>query len=294
MTAQAAAALRLATRGSALARAQAAIAASALQAATGRASELVVVRTSGDRQASVPFDQLTGQGWFTAELERAVAGGGADIAVHSAKDLPIACAPGLVVAAYLARADPRDCVVSRDGRPLAELAPGARVGTGSVRRAALLRAQHPRLEPVPVRGNVDTRLRKLDAGEFDALILASAGLDRLGLAARISERLDPAVWVPSPAQGAIALECRQRSAAVALCAAAGDRDTAAAVTAERAVLQALGGSCLLPLGAWARLEGGGLRLTAALGGEARSRFADSRGSVDDPAALGAAVGEALS
>ena len=183
-------------------------------AASGAAtSKSLVIRTEGDRRNDAPIDQLEGQGWFTADLERSLLDGRADVAVHSAKDLPSALAPGLSIAAYLARADARDGVVSRTGRALEELPAGATVGTSSARRAGLLAALYPRLRAVPIRGNVDTRLRKLDTGEVDALVLACAGLDRLALGERLTQRLDPFEFVPSPAQGAIALETVTDSAA---------------------------------------------------------------------------------
>ena len=264
-------ALRLATRGSQLARAQAALAVDALGRCGVGVVETVVIRTQGDREADTPAEHLPGEGWFTTALELAVAEGRADAAVHSAKDLPSRLGDGLAVAAFLARADCRDALVTRDGRGLAALGAGARVGTGSPRRAALLHALRPDLVAVPVRGNVDTRLVKLEAGEVDALLLACAGLDRIGATDRIAERLDPRVFVPSPCQGVIALETPLAGAIADACAPADHPPTRAAAAAERAVLAALGGGCLLPLGAWARVEGGRLVLAAALevGGELR-------------------------
>lgn len=288
-----AAVIRLATRGSPLARAQAALAEAALRDEGADQIETVVVRTTGDRQAGVPLERLSGQGWFTAELERAVADGRADLAVHSAKDLPTGYEPGLEIAALLERADARDAVVTRNGATLAELPCGAAVGTSSTRRAALLSVLWPALRPVPIRGNVDTRLRALDARRVDALIVACAGLDRLGLAARIVERLEPTVFVPSPAQGAIALEARSGSRAGGLAAAQSHGPTVAAVTAERAVLAALGGGCLLPLGAWGRIESGRLVLTAALGVRNTVRRAELDGDPAEPAALGLRVARLL-
>jgi hydroxymethylbilane synthase len=278
--------LRLATRGSALARQQATLAAAALHAFAGVDTETVIVRTEGDRRAQTPIDQLEGQGWFTAELERSLLDGRADVAVHSGKDLPSLLATGLGVAAYLLRADPRDGVVSAGDRPLAELPPGATVGTSSARRAGLLASLYPGLRPVAIRGNVDTRLRKLESLEVDALVLACAGLDRLGLGRRCCERLDPLAFVPSPAQGAIALEAVLDSPAAHLCAAAADPDTTAAVIAERAVLAGLGGGCLLPLGAWGRIEEGRLVMVAALVVDGVVRRAEMSGSAEHPAELG--------
>jgi hydroxymethylbilane synthase len=281
-----AAVLRLATRGSALARAQAALAVAALSATGGAAAELVIVSTGGDRNQSTPIHELEGQGWFTAEIERALLDGRADLAVHSAKDLPTELGPGLEVAAVLARADPRDAVVTRDGGGLDSLADGAAVGSSSARRAALIADLRPGLRCVPIRGNVDTRLAKLDAGEVDGLVAAAAGLDRLGLGDRAFERLDPRRFVPAPAQGAIALEAVAGTAAAHTAAAAGDAGTALAVRAERAVLRALGGGCLLPLGAWARLEDGRLVVSAALGVDGEVRRAELAG---DPQRLEALV-----
>jgi hydroxymethylbilane synthase len=285
--------LRLATRGSALARAQTTLATDALMASGGVEIETLVVRTEGDRKTTAPIEQLEGQGWFTAELEQSLLDGRADVAVHSGKDLPSALADGLSVAAYLARADARDGVVSVDGRTLAQLPAGSTIGTSSARRAGLLAALYPSLVPVAIRGNVDTRIRKLEAGDCDALVLACAGLDRLGLGHRCSERLDPVTFVPSPAQGAIALEAVTRSSAAQRCAAVADPATTAAVIAERAVLAGLGGGCLLPLGAWARIEEGRLHLVAALIQDGTVRRTEATGSVDDPLSLGAMVADRL-
>jgi hydroxymethylbilane synthase len=285
--------MRLATRGSALALRQAALAADALSAAGQEVVETVIVRTEGDRRVDSPIDQLEGQGWFTAEIERTLLDGRADVAVHSAKDLPSVLAPGLSIGAYLARADVRDGVVSAGGLQLEVLPAGATVGTSSARRAGLLAALHPQLRPVAIRGNVDTRLRKLDAGEFDALLLACAGLDRLSLGDRLTQRLDAATFVPAPAQGAIALETVAGTPAARACGLAADAATAATVTAERAVLIGLGGGCLLPLGAWARIEGSQLVLVAALVVDGSIRRAEAAGSLEAPEELGDLVASRL-
>ena len=285
--------LRLATRGSALALRQATLAAECLRAAGHDDIETLVIRTEGDRRVDAPIDQLEGQGWFTADIERSLLEGRADIAVHSAKDLPSSLAPGLTIAGYLTRADPRDGVVSASGDLLEALRAGATVGTSSSRRVGLLAALYPGVRPVAIRGNVDTRLRKLDAGEVDALLLACAGLDRLSLGHRFTQRLDAAKFVPSPAQGAIALEAVTRSAAANACAGADDRTTRIAVTAERAVLISLGGGCLLPLGAWGRVEDGRLVLSAALVADGDIRRAEASGGIDAPEALGETVAARL-
>jgi hydroxymethylbilane synthase len=276
-----AAVLRLATRGSTLARAQALLASEAIEQAGGPGTELVIVRTEGDRNQAAPIEQLEGQGWFTAAIERALLDGRADVAVHAAKDLPTELADGLRVAAVLPRGDPRDAVVTRDGTGLDALADGATVGSSSARRAALLAERRPGLRCVPIRGNVDTRLRKLDAGEVDALLVAVAGLDRLGLSSRIGERLDPRSFVPAPAQGVIALEVVTAASTPASITAVDDPATGLAARTERALLRALGGGCLLPLGAWARLEDSALVLSAALGVDGAVRRVELGG---DPAA----------
>ena len=285
--------LRLATRGSRLALAQAEIAAAELRRQGVEAVSTVVIRSEGDRLAATPVERLTGQGWFTAALEQALRDGRADLAVHSAKDLPSDLDPELPVAAYLARGDCRDALVTRDGRGLESLPRGARVGTSSPRRAALLRCLRADLEAEPMRGNVDTRLRKLEGGEVDALVLACAGLDRLGLPATITCRLDPAIYVPAPCQGAIALQAPRDGSGFESCRGSDHAPTRAAAAAERAVLAALGGGCLLPLGAWARQEAGRLVLCAALevGGEVRR--AEDAGDPEAPEELGRRVAAQL-
>ncbi|MGO8686778.1 MAG: hydroxymethylbilane synthase [Candidatus Dormibacteria bacterium] len=288
-----AAALRLATRGSRLARAQAVLAAERLRSRGIEVGETVVVRTQGDEAPSTPVGGLQGEGWFSAALEVAIAEGRADVAVHSAKDLPSGLGDGLTLAAFLERADPRDGLISRDGRRLMELPAGAVIGTGSARRAALLRALRPDLSATPVRGNVDTRLRRLGEGGLDGLLLACAGLDRIGAADRLTERLDPRIFVPAPCQGAIALETAALVPAAAACRRADDAPTRAAAAAERAVLAELGGGCLLPLGAWARVEEGRLILSAALESGDVLRRAELSGDLREPEELGARVAARL-
>ena len=273
--------VRLATRGSALALAQTAIAAKLLQRAARVRTEIVVVHSRGDREATTPAAQLEGTGWFTAELEAALLDGRADAAVHSAKDLPTQLGAGpQATIAIVERGDPRDALVTRDGRGLDELHAGCTVGTSSLRREGFLRALRPDLRSVPIRGNVDTRLRKLDEGQVDALLVAAAGLDRLGLGDRASVRLPAETFVPAPAQGAIAVETA-RAEAAALTRRVDDHDHHTCVLAERTVLEALGGGCRLPLGVWARYEGDDVVVVAALATEHGLRRVEAGGEAVD-------------
>ncbi len=234
---------RVATRGSDLARRQAELVAARL----GGPAELVIVSTTGDRRADVPIHTLGGTGVFVKEVEDAVLRGDADLAVHSAKDLPSSTAPGLVLAAVPERADPRDALV---GANLADLPSGARVATGSVRRRAQLANLRPDLTFAELRGNIGTRLDK--AAGFDAVVIAAAALERLGLAARIAEYLEPWILLPQVAQGALAVECRVDDADTRVALALIDDPLAhAAIDAERAFLDRLGGGCNLPCGALA-------------------------------------------
>ena len=284
--------MRLATRGSALALAQTELARVALTTARpGLATEVVEVQTEGDRIQDVSLESVEGRGFFTDELERALLRDLADAAVHSLKDLPVEIAPGLQVAAVLEREDPRDVLVSRHGG-LADLPRGARVGTDSSRRRSQLATLRPDLEFLPVRGNVPTRLRKLDAGEYDALVLAAAGLLRLGLQERLTHPLDPAICLPAPGQGAIALETRNGDWAV-IAQAAGHEPTRAAVAAERACLEALGGGCQAPVGALATVAGDRLLLQAVWFEGGRGRRVEVEGSVSEPEACGRQAAEQL-
>jgi hydroxymethylbilane synthase len=239
--------LRVGTRASALARTQTGLVADAL----GTPVEIVPIVTEGDRSAAA-ITQLGGTGVFVSALREALLAGEIDVAVHSYKDLPTAPADGITIAAVPLREDPRDALVARDGLTLGELLPGARVGTGSPRRAAQLRALGLGLEVVPLRGNVDTRLGKVSSGELDAVVLAYAGLRRLGRQDEVTEILDPIQVLPAPAQGALAVECRASDdAVVAALAVLDDADSRAAVTAERALLAALEAGCSAPVGALA-------------------------------------------
>ena len=318
-------ALRLATRGSALALAQSRLVVDGLRAAWPELRvELVTVVTEGDRRRDVPAAALGGKGIFTAAVQQAVLDGRADLAVHSAKDLPAAQVPGLVLAAVPARDDPRDVLLGRHALTgLDDLAPGARVGTGSPRRVALLNWLRPDLELVSIRGNVDSRVRRVHAGELDAVVLAAAGLRRLGLAtvraASTSAReasvghaaglrrlglasgaavpLDPETFTPAPGQGTLAVEAREDdTGALGLLSALTHRPSRVALRAERAFLQRLGGSCTLPAGALLRpTDAGALEIQGFLSaldgkGLVRERL---RGPADDPEGLGRTLADRL-
>jgi len=249
--------LRLGTRASALARVQSGLVATALERVLGRPVELVDISTEGDR-SSAPIAAFGNVGVFVSALREALLAGDIDLAVHSYKDLPTAPAPGLVLAAVPPREDPRDALVARDGLTLGELPSGARVGTGSPRRVAQIRALGLGLELVPLRGNVDTRLGKVHGGELDAVVLARAGLARLGRLAEVTEVLDPLQVLPAPAQGALAVECRADDDDVEklLLSTLDDAYTRAAATAERAVLATLEAGCTAPVGALAEVAEG--------------------------------------
>jgi hydroxymethylbilane synthase len=244
--------LRIGTRASALARTQTGLVAEAL----GAPVEIVPIVTEGDR-SSAALAQIGGTGVFVSALRTALLAGEIDVAVHSYKDLPTAVFDGIVVAAVPPREDPRDALVARDGLTLGELPPGARIGTGSPRRAAQLRALGLGLEIVELRGNVDSRLGRVRAGDLDAVVLAYAGLRRLGRSDEVTEVLDPIQVLPAPAQGALAVECRAGDeAALGLLARLDHADTRAAIDAERAVLAALEAGCSAPVGALADVAEG--------------------------------------
>jgi hydroxymethylbilane synthase len=264
--------IRIGSRGSALALAQARLVRDALER-EGRPGRIVIIQTEGDRR--VP-DTAWGEGAFVAAIERALLDGHVDAAVHSAKDVPTNEDPSLRIGAYLPRADPRDALVVRAGaeeRRIDDLPRGSRVGTDSPRRTGFLLARRPDLAVHPLHGNVDTRLRRLDAGETDTLVLACAGLDRIGLGDRIAQRLEPEVVPPAPGQGAIAVQIRRDDARmIALAAAIDDRSTRLTVEAERAFLIASGGGCRAPIGALATIDGNDLDL---LGGYATPDGSDT-------------------
>lgn len=289
--------LRLATRASALALVQTEIAKQALGIAVGdRPIEVVEVSTRGDRDRTTPLtvvDGFGGQGVFVGALREALLNGRAEIAVHSLKDVPTTPVEGLTIAAVLERGDPCDMLVSRERLTLAALPAGARVGTSATRRAAMVRALRPDIEAVSIRGNVDTRLQKVAAGEYDAAILAAAGLDRLGRLAEAVERFDPSDLPPAPAQGVIALECCNDDAqTMALLTSIDHEPTRAAVEAERAFIGALGAGCALPIGAYATIAGDSLTLRATLSGDP-SEVRTTTGPIAEARDLGRSLAEEM-
>jgi len=277
--------LRVATRGSELARRQTELVLARLSVD----AEIVVVTTTGDRRTDTPIHTLGGIGVFVKEVQEAVLDGRADVAVHSAKDLPSITAPGLVLAAIPERGDSRDALV---GAGLDALPTGARVGTGSVRRRAQLAHRRDDLTFGELRGNIATRLEK--AAHFDAVVVAAVALDRLGLSARIAERLDPAVMLPQVGQGAIAVECRADDAETRdALDGIDDADAHTAVTAERAFLAQLGGGCNLPCAALARVDGGVIEIDALLASLDGRIALRAHESGSDPEAVGVAVAAQL-
>jgi hydroxymethylbilane synthase len=287
--------IRIGTRGSALALWQAHHVRDRL-VALGHAVEIVTITTTGDRLLDKRLETVGGKGAFLKEIEEALLARQVDLAVHSLKDVPTQLPAGLELCAFLERADPRDALLSRSGAALDALPAGARIGTTSLRRQSQLRARRPDLLIADLRGNVDTRVRKLHAGEFDAILLAVAGLTRLGRASEISQVIPSEVLLPAPGQGAIALECRSDDAAVRAAALALHHEpTARAVAAERAFLAALGGGCNVPLGALAESEDGGdgLRLRGFVGREDGSACVRGEARGAEPHALGRSLADDL-
>lgn len=290
--------LRLGTRGSALALTQSRSVADAIERGTGIPVELRVLTTRGDRVLDRPLPEIGGKGVFTEELDRALLDGRVDLAVHSLKDLPTESVDGLTLACIPEREDSRDVLVGPAGRPtdLESLPPGAVVGTSSLRRRALLGAFRPDLRTESVRGNLETRLRKLDEGGYDALLLAAAGLLRLGLGGRIGAWLERTSWLSAPGQGALAVVARSEDAEVSrVLSALHHPETARAVTAERSLLRRLQGGCQVPVGALGLPFEGGLRLWGLVVSPdgRRAVRADATGDLLDAEELGGRLAEVL-
>jgi len=288
--------LRLGTRGSALALVQARTVAALLQQRTGADCEIVIIKTSGDRMADARLSEIGGKGLFVKEIEEALLAGTIDLAVHSSKDMPAQIPDGLEVCATLPREDPRDALVlpaPAASLPFDEavrrLGASPRVGTSSVRRVAQLTARLPHAQFVPFRGNLDTRLRKLDQGDVDGIVLAAAGLRRLEQADRISAFVPADACVPAPGQGIVAVEIRTNDTATAgLVARIGDQDALDALHAERAVVAALGGGCQMPIGAHATITGDTITLAGVVIAPDGSRAV--RATAEGPRANAAAIG----
>lgn len=294
--------LRIGTRGSALALWQARTVAGLLEAG-GRRAELIVIKTGGDRLQERPLSETGDKRLFVKEIEDALLARDIDIAVHSAKDMSAVLPDGLEIAAVLPREDPRDALVLHAGETVADftaalthVGDAPTIATSSVRRVAQLAAVLPRARFAPIRGNVDTRLRKLDDGGFDAIVLASAGMRRLGFANRISAAIPLDVCIPAPGQGIVAIEVRTNDDRTrAAVQSADDRDAAVSLVAERAVVTALGGGCQLPLGAIATHDGGVLRVHGVVAAPDGTRAIRRRveGAVNNPAGLGARLADEL-
>jgi hydroxymethylbilane synthase len=289
-------ALRIGTRGSALALWQARSIARALLEATGGEPEIVIIKTSGDKFQQTSFSQIGTKGVFIKELEDALLEERIDLAVHSMKDVPTETPEGLTIAAIGRREDVRDALLSLSGATLASLPQGARVGTSSLRRQSQLLYARRDLRMLELRGNVDTRIQKLRRGDYDAIVLAKAGLDRLGLSANISEVLPPEVSLPAAGQGAIGIEARAGDTeTLRVLTGLEDGETRSAVSAERFALAGLGGGCQVPIGAWGRVENNRLALDVAVlspDGKQRMWEQDS-GSPTEPDAIGKRIAQKL-
>jgi hydroxymethylbilane synthase len=284
--------LVLGTRGSALARRQAELVIAALQAAVpGLEVETQIVHTEGDRRPDEPLEVMAGEGVFVKDIERRLLAGEIDIAVHSLKDMPAITPAGLAIGAVMPRADARDALVTRDGASLAELPNGARIGSDSRRRAVQLQAMRPDLRVESIRGNVDTRIAKAESGEYDAVVLAAAGLERLGLVERANQIFGLDEVLPAVGQAVLAIECRSDDeATLGLLANIEHEPTRQAIDAERAFLRRLGTGCSLPIGCYGEVTDGTLRLRAFVANDA-GRIA--RGSSQGPASAAARSGDML-
>jgi len=288
--------IRIGTRGSLLAKWQAEYVRRRIFQTTGVEPEIVIVKTTGDALQQAPFSQIGGQGVFIKELQEALLSEHIDLAVHSVKDIPTDVPTRLCFPAVCRREDTRDCLVAGKGETLGTLRQGARIGTSSLRRQSQLRHQRSDLDFRELRGNVDTRLRKVESGEYQAIVLAKAGLDRLGLSGRITEVLSPDICMPAVGQGAIAVQARLKDAELGeALAPLDDYETRQSIIAERALLGTLQGGCQVPLGAWARFERNELALDAVICSLDGSNYVRQRasGSADQPRELGQRVAQLL-
>ena len=288
--------LRIGTRGSLLAKWQAESVRKQLFAIAGVEAEIVIIKTSGDKMQQSPLTQIGGKGIFIKELEDALLDESIDLAVHSVKDIPTETPSRLSFPAVCRRDDIRDCLISATGSTLANLKRGARVGTSSLRRQAQLLHLRPDLDIRELRGNVDTRLRKVGDGQYDAIVLAKAGLDRLGWSDRISEIFSPEVFMPAVGQGAIAVETRLGDNETAdLLAKLDDAETRSSIIAERAMLKTLQGGCQVPIGAWARIERGEMVIEACVTSADGLQFVKQRltGTPEQSAELGEQIARML-
>jgi hydroxymethylbilane synthase len=284
--------LIIGTRGSKLALVQTGIVAAALRSSSpGIEIETRVIKTEGDRRQDVSLEDVGGQGVFVKDIERALMDGEIDLAVHSLKDMPAVTPDGLAIGAVLERGDPRDALVSRGAVALSDLPQGAKVGTDSQRRSVQILALRPDLRLESIRGNVETRVKKAESGEYDAVVLASAGLDRLGLLSKVSEVFDVEVMLPAVGQAVLAVECRSSDAQMrTLLEEIEHAPTRTAISAERAYLKRLGAGCRLPVGGFAELQGGLLRLRGIIGTEDGRLY---RREVSGPPAKAESLGERL-
>ncbi len=284
--------LRIGSRGSILARWQAEFVRKQLFQIAGVEAEIIIIKTSGDKMQQAPLTQIGGKGIFIKELEEALLDESVDLAVHSVKDIPTETPSRLFFPAVCRRDDVRDCLVSNRGTTLANLKQGARVGTSSLRRQAQLRHHRPDLDIRELRGNVDTRLRKVESGEYDAIVLSKAGLDRLGWSAKITEPISTDISLPAVGQGAIAIESRVKDQEIAdVLGKLDDNETRTAIIAERALLSKLQGGCQVPVGAWARFERSELIMDAVVCSVDGQQFVRERSTA--PADQAAKLGEHL-
>jgi hydroxymethylbilane synthase len=288
--------LTIGTRGSKLALWQSEYIRARIEGLTGLQVDIRVIKTTGDKILDVPLAKVGGKGLFTKEIEVELEAGAVDLAVHSMKDVPTELPPGLVIAAMPERVDPRDAIVSGAGYTLDTLPQGGRVGTSSLRRVAQLRALRPDVEIVDVRGNLDTRMRKAENGEVDAVILAAAGITRMGWADRITHYIPTDQMVSAVGQGAIGIEIREDDLFMrGVCAEIADPETMTCVTAERVVMRTLEGGCQVPIGAYARIVCGALVMEGVVGSVDGSKIIRARveGDAGDPAGVGHALVDQL-